>query len=189
MPFGSRDRLTGQLYYLPSIIERLGLGIAEAQKGLNEDYLTGIGRIMEMIKPVLDDADDDAKAAILKELIKSLAPSRYQFTETTLTFRADLSETMDLGGTLGGGVGLGAVMVKASLAIGFGYDYRAAAEVTTVLHAIPADEKLMGTLLQNKPSAPAGLPSATEVDQGILDAAMAIAAAVKAGQAVPPPAG
>lgn len=188
MPFGSYDRLTGQLYYLPSIIERLGLGIAEAQKGLNEDYLTGIGRIMEMIKPVLEGADEN-KAAILQELIKSLAPSRYQFTETTLTFRADLSETMDLAGTLGGGAGLGAVMVKASLAIGFGYDYRAAAEVTTVLHAIPTDEKLMGTLLQNKPSAPAGLPSATEVDQGILDSAKAIAAAVKAGQAVPPEGG
>ena len=76
-----------------------------------------------------------------------MAPSRYQFTETTLTVKMDLGQSMQLGGTLGLGGSIGAVALNAAIIVGYGYDYRAAAEVRTVLHAIPAETDTFKTLL------------------------------------------
>lgn len=167
------DRLTSQLYYLPSIIERLGLGIAEAQKGLNADYVDNVARLMELIEGFVakgafasapDGEQDEDKAKRIENekkarelmilLLKKLGPSKYQFSKTTLQFRADLSESRDIGGTAGVGLGLGAVMVNASAAMGFASDYQAAAEITTVLTAIPMSEndELLSELLKNADS-------------------------------------
>lgn len=132
------DRLTSQLYHLPAIVGRLGLSIAEAQKEMNLDYVTNVGRLMEMIQNFLGKADGPEAAVALRAMLEALAPPRYQFTETTLDFSADLAETMQLSAEGGVSVGTRAVMVNAAFALGYGYDYRAAARVTTVLHAVPA---------------------------------------------------
>ncbi len=176
------DRLTEQLYYLPNIIERLGLGIAEAQKGLNADYVDNVGKLMNLIKDFVGGeafvagADDEKKAEarrVMKDLLMKLGPSKYQFTKTTLQFQADLSESVEVAGSGGVGFGLGAVTVNASAAFGFARDYRAAAEITTVLDAIPMEEgdalltKLLGSADAIKKIAlPADRP---EVDQAIHD--------------------
>ena len=81
------------------------------------------------------------------DLIKAIGPSRYQFTETTLKVRIDLSRSLDIVGSIGVGAGFGAVAVNAALTVGYAYDYQAAAECTTVLHAVPTNETVLKTLL------------------------------------------
>lgn len=189
MPNPTHDRLSEQLYYLPAIIERLGIGICEAQKGLNLDYITSLGRLMEIIKDALGpDGSAQAKAAIM-EMLRALAASRYQFTETTVAVRAHLSTTMNFGGQAGiaAGVGacMGAVMVNASFAVAFGYDYRAAAEIKTVLHAIPADEALVTTLLQRPAPAVPALPDKTKLDHQVLTTAKDLPTALRAALPAP----
>lgn len=135
----SMDRLTGQLYHLPAIIGGLGISIANAQKALNADYVESITKLMGLIQATLgraqNDEDAKARAAAISDLLQSLAPSRYQFTETTIDFSADLSETFDSATQVGLGVGTSAVVLNAAYSKGFGYDYRAAARITSVLHA------------------------------------------------------
>ena len=77
------DRLTGQLYHLPGIIAKLGISVANGQKALNAEYLNNIKMIMSMINETLGgvDAAAEAKVEMVKDLLKELAPSRYQFTE------------------------------------------------------------------------------------------------------------
>ena len=144
------DRLTGQLYHLPGIIAKLGISVANGQKALNAEYLNSVKMIMSMINETLGDTDaeGEARVALVKDLLKELAPSRYQFTETTLEFSADLSErkTTQLQAALGGG--FAGVTLSVGYAQAFGYDYRAAARITTVLHAIPANEAVFGPLVE-----------------------------------------
>ena len=77
----------------------------------------------------------------------ALAPSRYQFTETTLSVKLDLAQHLDV--SAGGGVsaGISGVAVNAALSIGYGSDYRGAAECRTVLQAIPSDPATLRLLL------------------------------------------
>ena len=164
------SKLVKDLQNVPSIVGGLGLSIAEAQKAFNLDYLENLQRILVLIKAMLapekavgsggaaggsternltqDEKNqlEDA-AAQIKELLGQLAPPRYQFTETTLQVKLDLAQTMDLGAEVGFGAGFGAVAVNAALAIGFGSDYRAAAEVKSVIHAIPASTDAFNALL------------------------------------------
>ncbi|WP_193210707.1 hypothetical protein [Luteolibacter marinus] len=142
----SADRLTSQLYHLPAIIGRLGLSVANAQKALNADYTQNIKELIAVIKDLIPASDPDTRATV-ESFIRQLAPSRYQFTETTLDFSADLSESLDVAGSIGLGAGFGAVVVNAGLSVGFGRDYRAAARIKTILHAIPADEQSTAMLL------------------------------------------
>ncbi len=143
------DRLTGQLYHLPGIIGNLGISIANAQKALNSDYIRNVQLIIEMINKMLENQSEDAddRLAMIKELLKQLAPSRYQFTETTLEFYADLAErkSKNLQVALGGG--FAGVTLSAGYARSFGYDYRAAARVTSVLHAMPANPESFQSLI------------------------------------------
>ncbi len=148
---GTADRLTSQLYHLPEIVGRLGLSIASAQRAFNADYLDAIKVLIDQILRIQlagaaggDGADD---RQLIIALLKTLAPARYQFTETTIDFSADLSETFNLAASAGLGVGIGAVTINAGLAIGFGYDYRAAARIRSILHAVPTDADFAGKLL------------------------------------------
>ena len=177
------DRLTGQLYHLPGIIAKLGISVANGQKALNADYLNNIKMIMAMIHDSIgDDAAPEAKAEMVKDLLKELAPSRYQFTETTLEFSADLSErkSSQMQGALGGG--FAGVTLSVGYARAFGYDYRAAARITTVLHAIPANEAVVGPLLERAKDIDAtklALPEKTEIEketfEGIANISSALA--------------
>jgi hypothetical protein len=53
MTLSTADRLTGQLYHLPSIVGKLGISIANAQKALNADYLENIRQLLVMIDGIL----------------------------------------------------------------------------------------------------------------------------------------
>lgn len=152
------DRLTGQLYHLPSTIGRLGLSIAEAQRELNADYLRNVKELMAMLshawngegpndpaKPETSQVKQERMAA-LAPLLQALAPTRYQFTETTLEFSADLAESMSVASSVGASVGIAAVSVSASVSIGYARDYRASARISTVMHAYPSTEVAAGLL-------------------------------------------
>jgi hypothetical protein len=139
------DRLTRQLNHLPSLVGRLGLSIAEAQRELNADYLRNVRELMLLIKNTLGaDASQPTTVETFKALLESLAPSRYQFTETTLEFSADLAEHLSVatqvGTSVGASVGVAAVAVNASVSAGYARDYRAAARITTVMHAYQSAE-------------------------------------------------
>jgi hypothetical protein len=148
------SRLIKDLEHVPEIVASLGLSIASAQHALNVDYLDSVERIIGMVKQLIGDAaaNDGSPAhedgrRILEALLKQLAPSRYQFTETTLAVRLNLSQRFDVAGQVGLGVGTGAVAVNAAFAAAYGFDYQAAAECRTVLHAYPADGNVMDKLL------------------------------------------
>ncbi len=193
MPSGA-SVLVKDLANVPSIVGALGLSIAEAQKAFNLDYLESLERLLAMTKSLLgekkqgagDTTADLAPAErekleafrqLVFEMIKSCAPSRYQFTETTLKVRMDLAQSLDVGANVGFGLALGAVAVNAGLSIGFGYDYRAAAECHTVIHAIPADSTAMQTLLSRAKELndkALELPERSTVDSKVLEQAATI---------------
>lgn len=152
---GSTSKLIQDLNSVPAIVGALGINIAEAQKALNLDYMDNLERLMAMTRSLLAprDANDQAveltddQRNVMVKLVTELAPSRYQFSETTLNVKMDLGQAMDVGGGGSFSGTFGAVAVNASMTVGFGYDYRAAAEVKTVLHAIPASKEVMTELL------------------------------------------
>lgn len=187
------DRLTGQLYHLPGIIGNLGISVANGQKALNADYLRNIKMIMNLIERTLGDSDaaPAEKVGLVKDLLKELAPSRYQFTETTLEFSADLSErkSSQMQGALGGG--FAGVTLSVGYARAFGYDYRAAARITTVLHALPADETVFGPLLERAKdidSTKLALPDKTEIEKETFDGIANITNALSGSAKEVPPA-
>jgi hypothetical protein len=153
------DRLTSQLNFLPGIIGQMGASIANSQKLLNADFMDNVVKLMGLIEHAVAPAakaseatpasppatgsgtaagsgpataETDQRLAAIFDIVKALSPSRYQFTQTTLDFSADLAETKDVTASAGLGVGLAAVTVNAGLTLGFGYDYRSAARITTV---------------------------------------------------------
>ena len=143
------SELIQDLSTLPSIVGNLGLSIATAQKEFNLNYLKAVEKIIAMARSML--GDERAKTSEFSEqitgLLKTLAPAHYQYTETELEFRADLAQTLNASIGAGVGANVGAVVVNASVAVGFGYDYRAAAKVRTIIHAVPADKTIMTSLL------------------------------------------
>ena len=168
------DRLTSQLYHLPSIIGRLGLNIANAQRALNADYVENVKKFVVLIQKYLggEDAGAKEKAEALRSLLESLAPSRYQFTEATIDFSADLAETFDM--TAAGAVGFGtqAITVNAAFSLGYGYDYRAAARITANLHAIASDPGMTKSLLKRADDIhkeKITMPKLTQIEQELWD--------------------
>lgn len=152
------SKLIKDLSHVPNIVAGLGLGIAEAQAHFDLDYVRSLERLAVLAQSLLKnvpvgdtEADKDrnmAMAGFLKEMLLALAPSRYQFTETTLNVKLDLAQTLDVAVQGGVSAGIGAVAVNASFAVGFGYDYRAAAECKTVINAFPMDRTAMSALIE-----------------------------------------
>lgn len=188
------SKLTSELYHLAAIVGRLGLSIASAQKAFNADYVAQIERLVQITSDVVptvaelgSDEQKKKSAEILLKILKALAPPRYQYTETTIEFSADLAETFDAGiqGTLG--VGAKAVTVNAGMTLGYGYDYRAAARIKSVIHAMPVDSDLIPELLNRAKEIDAGklnLPEVKHVDQEIWDGLKNLQA-VLGGEALP----
>jgi hypothetical protein len=142
--------LIKDLSHVPEIVAGLGLSIAAAQSALNKAYLDGLERVLGMCKSLHADPGLEGKAdqrEFVATLIKQLAPAQYQFTETTLSVRLNLAQSMDKSSEVGLGVGFGAVAVNAAFAVAYGYDYEAAAECRTVLHARPLDPNVLERLL------------------------------------------
>ena len=169
----SLDRLTGQLYNLPEIVGSLGRNIADAQKQLNADYIRNIHSLVNIVDKTLGTESEEVtkaeKAKIILDMLESLAPSRYQYTETTLDFSADLAEAGEHAISIGGGISFSAVMVNASFLKGYAYDYRAAARVTTKIHAVPPGAQLSKKLIERSAQIDEGhkakLPQPTDVDK------------------------
>jgi hypothetical protein len=212
------SRLIKDLTHIPNIIGGMGLSIAAAQKAFNHDYLDSVERILAMARMMLGevkgnntgsptpvtDANELEKlrqfAGVFRDLLIAMAPPRYQFTETTLTVKLDLAQSMDATVTGGLGFSMGGISLNAAFTVGYAYDYRAAAEVRTVIHAIPADPLAFNRLLDRATQLsdkalelPAGTAS---VDQALLDKQAAIfekitaikpAAKPSATPAAPPP--
>jgi len=174
------DRLTSQLANIADIIGDLGLNIAEAQKELNAGYLDSLKVLVAIIKSI----DPGKRNASTIDILKALAPPRYQYTETVLDFSADLSETKQqtIGGVLT--ANFSAVAVSASMAQSFGYDYRAAARITSTLSAYPNPgiaDKLLARA-ENIRSAAANLPPAKGLDKDLQDKALALIDALGEGE-------
>lgn len=162
---------------VPNIVGSLGLSIAAAQKAFNLDYLENLEKMLIMAKTFLGDipeGDDKAQqfVEVVKNMILALAPSRYQFTETTLTVKLDLAQTMSKGQQVGLGINTGAVAINAAMTSAYGYDAHSAAEVKTVIHAISPDRVTFNTLLAQAKDLHAkslDLPDSATVDQNILE--------------------
>lgn len=185
------SKLINDLSHVPNIVAGLGLGIAEAQSHFDLQYIRALERIAVLAQsmytafpqapatgggatpPATTLAPDDKTADMMRfiqEMLIALAPPRYQFTETTLAVRLDLAQSLDVGAEIGVSAGVGAVAVNASLAVAYGYDYQAAAECRTVLHAVLPDRGAMLALLQRAgelSNAKLDLPARTEVDKQV----------------------
>jgi hypothetical protein len=150
------DRLVKQLNHLPTTIARMGLGIAEAQKELDTNFVHDVHALLAMfhaaMRPLNSEGNpeplDEHGTAMLISVIEQFGATRYQFTETTLEFRADLAESFSAGASFGVSAGVPAVSVSASGSVAFGYDYNAAARISTVLHARTLKPEVTRVLLQ-----------------------------------------
>lgn len=142
------SQTVSDLRALPNIVAEFGLAIAKAQKQLNIDYLDSLKVLAGIAKDVLGAPGSDAKE-FLEHLVKTAAPARYQFTETTLTVRLDLAESKDSALTLGGSVGFAGLVVNGSFASGKSTEYRAGAELRCLIHAVlpQENEPAFATLL------------------------------------------
>ncbi len=125
------SQLINDLSQVPNIIGSLGLSIAAAQKAFNLDYMDNVERLIVMTQRLLseqkqndtntEEMEEEEKeklkefSGLLKDLLNVMAPSRYQFTETTLTVRLDLSQTLDTSGSIGLGVGYGGIALNAGM--------------------------------------------------------------------------
>ncbi|MBC8010226.1 MAG: hypothetical protein H7067_09025 [Burkholderiales bacterium] len=147
------SKIIEDLHNVANIVGGLGISIAEAQRKLNLDYLEAVERL-SVIAIALQKKQPAtragaaagtvenlpaADAAFVCDFLSKFAPTRYQYTETTLKVRLDLAQTLSVAGSAGLGVNVGAVAVNASFAASYGSQYQAAAEVSTVLHAVKAD--------------------------------------------------
>jgi hypothetical protein len=160
------SQLIEDLSHVPTIIGALGLSIADAQKALDANYLDGLERLLGLAKMMLDPAKAtpgavlspaEAQAvkdnfSIIHDMLMAFAPSRYQFTETTLDVKLDLAQSINAGASIGLGLALGAVSLNAAFTVGYAFDYRAAAECRTVINAIPASQTVFSSLLDRAAS-------------------------------------
>lgn len=153
------SRLVNDISYLPAILGRMGLSIAEAQDELNQGYVQAIAELVKLLGgiPKAPEKDADGKPTTttppppidpqIATLLLQLAPSRYQFSETTFDFSADLAESFSAAASGALRLGTKAVALNAAMSVGFGYDYRAAARITCKLHALPAGKDITSELL------------------------------------------
>jgi hypothetical protein len=179
------SQLIRDLDSVPAIVGNLGLSIAGAQKAFNLEYLESLERLLPLIKSMLGKKNlNDDDRTFLEALLTRLMPASYQYTETSLVVRLDLarSERKSVAGNLG--VGTGAVTISAGMSAAYGLDYRAAAEVRTVIHARNLEDGAMTALLKRAKAladSPLELPEGTpRIDQEIVNSAKSLAEKVGA---------
>lgn len=149
----ANDKKAAQFYdnlqSVAKLIGDLALNVADAQDRLDTSYVRNLKAFLEAIREATADLPDSETRA---KLILSLAPSRYQFTETVIEARADMqmSSAEQFGLSLDAGFRnpVLAVAVNASYVKRSAYDYRAAALIRSVLHAVPADPAVMEKLIE-----------------------------------------
>lgn len=170
------SELLQDLRQIPNIIGALGLAVAESQKHFDEEYLRGMERLVALART--HDTGDD----VIRFLLQAAAPSRYQFTETSLTVKLDLAQSKN--SALQGGLGFGfaGAVVSGAYAANSSQDFRAGAEVRVTLHAVlPGDNQAAFQALlervRQSSSRVVELPAPRPADQRVHEA---LAAAIKA---------
>lgn len=178
------SQLIRDLDSVPSIVGNLGLSIAAAQKAFNLEYLESLERLVPLIRSILGKknlSDDDR--TFFETLLTQLAPPAYQYTETSLAVRLDLAQSERTAASGKLGFATGAVTVSAGMSKSYGLDYRAAAEVRTVIQARTLDPAAMKALLERAASLSESdleLPEGTpRIDQEIHDTASRLAGALE----------
>jgi hypothetical protein len=175
--------LIDDLSQVPNIIGSLGLAIAEAQKQFDLNYLNGLQTLAAIAKSILATAPPEGTRDFLEKLIQTAAPPRYQFTETTLAVKLDLSETRNWSAQAGLGFGFAGVVVNAAFAYGYSSEYRAGAEIKTTLHAIlpQSNADVFKVLLDRAATLiPPALSAITPLNQQVIDAMQNVAKSVGA---------
>ena len=122
----------------------------------------------------------------------ALAPPRYQFTETQLSVKLDLSQSIDFSGDVSLGFGFAGVVVNAAFALGYASDFAAAAECHTTIHAVlPGDDQILfNALLERAKTIDAtalAMPANRPVDAKILSAVQDLVQKFQATPAAAPP--
>ena len=144
------DQFYGSLQTLPRLISELALSIADAQTRLDRNYIDSLAAFSRIVAKTVK-ASKKLKVDDYKTLFETVAPSRYQFSETVVEVRADLqmasAKSLSVEASVGINAGVFAVALNASYTKRNSYDYRAAALIRTVLNAIPADANQLQTLL------------------------------------------
>ena len=144
------DQFYGSLQTLPGLISELALSIADAQTRLDRNYIDSLAAFSRIVAKTVK-ASKKLKVDDYKTLFETMAPSRYQFSETVVEVRADLqmvsAKSLSVDASVGINAGVFAVALNASYTKRNSYDYRAAALIRTVLNAIPADANQLQTLL------------------------------------------
>ncbi|MCP3957407.1 MAG: hypothetical protein GY719_06105 [bacterium] len=144
------------LQSVSKLVGDLALNIAEAQTRLDEAYIRTLGEYSQVLRTVI--ADRDLSTDQFIAFFKSLAPSRYQFTETVVEVRADLQlaggSEVRAAAEVGYTTPVLAATVNASYVNRSAYDYRAAALIKTVLHAVPPDPDVLQKLLDRAGETP-----------------------------------
>ena len=144
------DQFYGSLQTLPGLISELALSIADAQTRLDRNYIDSLAAFSRIVAKTVK-ASKKLKVDDYKTLFETVAPSRYQFSETVVEVRADLqmasAKSLSVDASVGINAGVFAVALNASYTKRNSYDYRAAALIRTVLNAIPADANQLQTLL------------------------------------------
>jgi hypothetical protein len=154
------------LQTVPKLISDLALGIAEAQRRLDGDYLDNLAEFFRLVS-TLQGAGSMPVAATADQflsLFRAMAPSRYQFTETVVEVHADLQMSslseLKIGGNVGIKAGVFALAVNASYTKRTAYDARASAVIRCTLNAVPAEPGMLDKLLPR-----AGDPPHAELPQ------------------------
>ena len=145
------DKFYDSFQTLPGLIGQLALSIADAQTLLDRNYINSLAAFSRIVARTVKASGDLITVEDYQTLFETVAPSRYQFSETVVEVRADLQmasrKSVAVDASVGINAGVFAVAVNASYTKRNSYDYRAAALIRTVLNAIPADSKQLKTLL------------------------------------------
>lgn len=141
---------------LPKLISDLALSVADAQGRLDQDYVESLAELTKIIGTIKDKDKNKETVEQYLSLLRAIAPSRYQFTETSVEVRADLQMSSLTEVKLGAELGIKAIVFTAAVNASYvkrsAYDYQASAHIRTVLNAIPADPALMTALLERAKS-------------------------------------
>jgi hypothetical protein len=190
----ANDQLIDDLTRVPNIIGSLGLAIAEAQKQFNVAYVESLDSLVVIASKLMGQQANAGglTADAARDLLLSLAPPRYQFTETQLSVKLDLSQSIDFSGDVSLGFGFSGVVVNAAFALGYASDFAGAAECSTTIHAVlPGDNQtLFNSLLERVATIDATaltMPANRPVDVAILNAVQALVQKFPVSPAVAPP--
>jgi hypothetical protein len=153
------DKFYNELQTVPKLIRDLALGVAEAQRAMDHDYLLNLTEFAKVVRSVAGQSPND-KLSVEEfiSLFRAMGPSRHQITETTAEVHADLqmasASELKVGGELSIKAALFAVAINASYSRRNAYNAEASATIKTVIHSVSADPGVMEKLLARAAATP-----------------------------------